>query len=250
MKNLGLRLIALLLACVVWFIVSAPRREKLRERLVTAPLSVVAMPNDLVMTTEIPGQVAIRVRGRSSDLRALATMALDVPMDLSWVQTAGEIEITLRPQAINVPPEIEVVSIVPNKFRFRIEQLRQSAVRIRPFLVGNVPSGYNVGEPTANPELALVSGPASQVLKLKEVATERIIMTGRTATFVQEVAIVSDSPLVRIVSPLTTQITVPVLAEIGPSPLPETTDTAATDTTGTTAPTTTTAPTGTERDNP
>lgn len=243
MKNAGLRLIAILLACVVWFLVSAPRRERVRERLVTAPLSVVAMPNDLVITTEIPGQVAVRVRGRSSDLRALATMALDVPVDMSWLQTPGEIEITLRPQAINVPPEIEVVSIVPNKFRFRIEKLSQSAVRIRPFLVGDVPSGYNVGEPTANPELVLVSGPASQVLKLTEVATERIIMTGRTATFVQEVAIVSDSPLVRIVSPLTTQITVPVLAEIGP--LPETTDTAATDTTGTT--TTTTTTTGTER---
>jgi hypothetical protein len=79
-------------------------------------------------------------------------------------------------------------------------------------------------------------------------------MTGRTATFVQEVAIVSDSPLVRIVSPLTTQITVPVLAEIGPNPLSETTDTAATDTTGTMAPaaatTTTNDPSGTERDNP
>jgi hypothetical protein len=249
MKNLGLRLVAILLACVVWFIVSAPRRERVRERLVTAPLSVVAMPNDLVITTEIPGQVAIRVRGRSSDLRALATMALDVPVDLAWVQTAGEIEITLRPQEINVPPEIEVVSIEPNKFRFRIEQLRQSAVRIRPFLVGNVPSGYNVGEPTANP--VLVAGPASQVLKMTEVATERIIMTGRTATFVQEVAVVSDSPLVRIISPLTTQITVPVLAEIGPNPLPAT-GTAATDTSGTATPTTTatTATTGTERDNP
>jgi hypothetical protein len=75
-------------------------------------------------------------------------------------------------------------------------------------------------------------------------------MTGRTATFVQEVAIVSDSPLVRIVSPLTTQITVPVLGEIGPNPPPATSDTAATDTTGTTPTTTTTAPTGTERDNP
>jgi YbbR domain-containing protein len=252
MKNLGLRLVAILLACVVWFIVSAPRREPVRERLVTAPLSVVAMPNDLVITTEIPGQVAIRVRGRSSDLRALATMALDVPVDLAWVQTAGEIAITLRPQAINVPPEIEVVSIEPNKFRFRIEKLLQSAVRIRPFLVGDVPSGYNVGEPTANPELVLVAGPASQVLKMTEVATERIIMTGRTATFVQEVAVVSDSPLVRIISPLTTQITVPVLAEIGPNPLPATTGTAATDTSGTATPmtTATTATTGTERDNP
>lgn len=211
-------LLSLLLACVVWFVVSAPRRERVRERLVTAPLSLVAVPAQLVITTDIPGSVAVRVRGRMSDLRTLASQSLEVPVDLSWVQQAGEVEITLRPQAINVPPEVEVVSIEPNKFRFKVEQLRQRAVPIRPFLVGTPSSDFIVGEPSATPPLALVSGPESQVLKLDEVATERIIMTGRATTFVQNVAVLSDSPLVRIISPLTTQVTVPLLAEVGPDP--------------------------------
>lgn len=216
MKNFGVKVLALLLAFVLWFIVSAPRRERVRERIVTAPLSLVALPGEFVITTDIAGSVAVRVRGRQNDLRALAAMTLEVPVDLSWVQQPGEVEITLRPQVINVPPDIEVVSIVPNKIRFRIERLRQRAVPIRPFLVGSPPGGYLVGQATANPESALVSGPASQILKLSEVATERIIMTGRMGTFVQNVAVVSDSPLVRVISPLTTQVTVPVLAEVGP----------------------------------
>ncbi|HEX2060242.1 MAG TPA: YbbR-like domain-containing protein, partial [Thermoanaerobaculia bacterium] len=122
------------------------------------------------------------------------------------------------------------VTLEPNKFRVRIEQLRQRTVPIRPFLVGDLPTGYIVGDPTADPDRALVSGPASQIMKLSEVATERIIMTGRTATFVQNVAVVSEAPLVRIISPVTTQVTVPVLAEVGPAPP---TDTAATSTTTT-----------------
>lgn len=220
MKNLGLKIASLLLACVVWFVVSGPRRERVRERIVTAPISLVALRNDLVITTDIPGSVAVRVRGRSADLRALASQSLEVPVDLSWVDKAGEVAITLRSNAMNVPPEVEVVSIEPNKIRFRIEQLRQRAVTIRPFLVGDPPAGFIVGQATADPPLALVSGPASQIVKLSEVATERIIMTGRTGTFVQNVAVVSDSPLVRVISPLTTQVTVPVLAEVGPNPLP------------------------------
>ena len=81
----------------------------------------------------------------------------------------------------------------------------------------------------------------SQIVKLTEVATERIIMTGRTETFVQNVPVVSDSPLVRIVDPQRTQVTIPVLAEVGPSPQQtETTDTAATGTT--TTPTTAAEP--------
>jgi YbbR domain-containing protein len=221
MKNLGLKLVSILLACVVWFAVSAPRRGLVRERIVTASLNLVGVPPHLVITTDIPSNVSVRVRGPMSELRALASQSLEASADLSQINTAGEIEITIRPQHINVPEEIEVVSIQPNKIRFRIEQLRQRAVLIRPFLVGDPPSGYIVGEATASPERALVSGPASQILKLDEVATERIIMTGRTGTFVQNVAVVSDSPLVRVISPITTQVTVPVLAEVGPNP-PET----------------------------
>ena len=230
--NLPLKIAALFLACVVWFVVSAPRRGRVRERIVTASLSLVGVPSDLMITTDIPSSVSVRVRGRVQELRALASQSLEASADLSQINTPGEVEITIRSQHINVPEEIEVVSIQPNKIRFRIEQLKQRAVAIRPFLVGDPPGGYLVGEATASPDRALVSGPASQILKLDEVATERIIMTGRTATFVQNVAVVSDSPLVRVISPVTTQVTVPVLAEVGP--VPETTDTTATESTETT----------------
>jgi YbbR domain-containing protein len=234
-KNLGLKLVSLLLACILWWYVSAPRREQVRERIVTASLSLVGVPPSLVITTQdIAGSVSVRVRGRKSDLRALASQSLEASADLSSINKAGEVEITIRAQHINVPEGIEVVSIQPNRIRFRVEQVRQRAVPIRAFLEGAVPAGFVVGQATAEPNLALVSGPESQIVNLAEVTTERIIMTGRTGTFVQNVAVISDSPLVRVLSPLATQVTVPVLAEVGPL-VPETTDSAATNTTATAA---------------
>jgi YbbR domain-containing protein len=213
--NLWLRLFSLLLAFVVWFVVSAPRREPVSERAFAAPLSLVRMPRDLVITTPVPDTVTVRLRGRLSDLRSLSSQNMEVTLDLSWV-TPGEAVITLARQAIAVPPEIDVVTMEPSKVRFRVEQLRQKAVSIRPFLVGQPPAGYIAGDPTASPDHALVSGPASLVRNLSEVATERIIMTGRTETFVQNVAVVTESSLVRVIDPDATQVTVPVTAEIGP----------------------------------
>jgi YbbR domain-containing protein len=237
MKNLGLKFVALLLACVVWFVVSGPRREQTRQRMVTASLSLVGLPSGLVITTDVRSSVAVRVKGRISDLRSLASQSLEASADLSLISKPGDIVVTLRPQNINVPEDIEVVDIVPNKVRFTIEKLGQRTLPIRPFLVGTSPPGYLVGQAVPSPERALVSGPISQIMKLSEVATERIIMTGRTETFVQNVPVVSDSPLVRVVLPVTTQVTVPVLAEVGPSP--QRTDTTET-TTSTSARTTTT----------
>lgn len=228
-SNLGLKLLSLFLAFVVWFVVSAPRRESVSERAFAAPLSLVGMPRELVITTPVPDTVNVRLRGRSSDLRALSSQNLEVTLDLRWVQP-GEAQVTLRPQAINVPPNVEVVSVDPNKVHFRVEQLRQRAVPIRPFLVGQPPGGFVAGDPAVAPDQALVSGPASQVRNVSEVATERIIMTGRTDTFTQNVAVVSDSPLVRVIDPLTVQVTVPVLAQVGPQ-APTTTSTTTTATT-------------------
>jgi YbbR domain-containing protein len=214
-SRLSLRLLALFLAFAVWFFVSAPRRERVSERAFAAPLSLVNMPRSLVITTPVPDTVSVRLRGRGSEVRSLSSQNLEVTLDLGWAQP-GEATITLSPRAINVPPDVEVVSIDPTKLRFRVEPLRQKVVPIRPFLVGSARDGYVIGDPTVAPETALVSGPASQIRKLSEVATERIIMTGRTEPFVQNVAVLSDLSLVRIIEPSTVQVTVPVSATIGP----------------------------------
>src|SRR5436309_2392022 len=214
-SNWPLKLLSLLLAVTLWFVVSAPRRESVYERAYAVPLTLAGMPRDFVMTTPVPDTVSVRLRGRASDLRSLSSANLEVPLDLRTV-VPGDITITIRPQAVNVPPQVEVVSLDPSRVRFRVEEVRQKVVPIRPFLVGQPPAGYSVGDVTVEPDHALVSGPTSQIRNLSEVATERVIMTGRTAGFVQNVAVVSDSSLIRIIEPLMTQVTVPVTGDVGP----------------------------------
>jgi YbbR domain-containing protein len=216
LSNLPLKVLSVFLAFTVWFVVSAPRRESVSERAFAVPLSLVGMPRDLVITTPVPDTVSVRLRGRISDLRSLSSQNLEVPLDLRTVPP-GDITITIRPQIINVPPGVEVASIDPNKVRFRVEQLRQKTVPIRPFLVGEPAKGVSVGDVTISPEKALVSGPNSQIRKLSEVATERIIMTNRTETFVQDVAVVSDSSQIRVLDPLMVQVTVPLNEEAPPA---------------------------------
>jgi YbbR domain-containing protein len=233
MNNLPLKFLSVFLAFTVWFVVSAPRREPVSERAFAAPVSIVRMPRDLTITTPVPDTVSVRLRGRVSNLRSLSSQNLEVTLDVSWL-TPGDAVITLSPMAMSVPPQIDVVAMEPTKLRFHVEALRQKVVPIRPFLVGEPPPGYSAGDPALVPDHALISGPASQIRNVTEVATERIIMTGRTDTFVQTVAVVSDSSLIRIIEPLTTQATVPLNPEIGP--VAPVTTTTVTDTATETAP--------------
>jgi hypothetical protein len=224
----------------VWFVFSAPRRERPSERTFAAPLSLVGMRREYVITTPVPETVSVRLRGRLSDLRSLSSQTLEVPVDLAWVERSGTATITLHPQALNVPADVEVLSIEPNKFQFMVEGLRQAEVPIRPLIDGEVPRGYLAGDATADPAVALVSGPASQIRTFSEVRTERIIMTGRTATFTQSVDVVSESQLVRVISPLKTMVTVPILPPVGPPEPPADSTTTTTTTTGEPGPSTST----------
>ena len=120
MNNLWLKLLSLLLALAVWFVVSAPRREAVSERAFAIPVSLARMPRELVITKQAVDTVSVRLRGPKSDLRALSSQNLEVTLDMSWVQP-GEATITLLPKAINVPPQIEVLSMDPTNLVFHID---------------------------------------------------------------------------------------------------------------------------------
>jgi YbbR domain-containing protein len=220
----GTKLLALFLAVVIWFVVSAPRRERLFERAFAVPLALVGVPRDLVITTPVQDNINVRLRGRSSALRSLSSQNLEATIDLSASQP-GDFILTVRPQALNVPSGIDVVSIDPTRIKFRLERLRQKVVPIRAFLVGAPSPGYTAGDPAVTPAEALISGPASQIRNVTEVATERVIMTGRSAAFVQNVGLVADSPLVRIIEPLSAQVSVPMVAASSTAIEPEQSET-------------------------
>jgi YbbR domain-containing protein len=219
--NFGMKVVSLGLAALLWLSVSAQRLEQVSVRSFDVPISFVEIPRDLIITRASRDSVNVRLRGRVSRLRELSSGNLEATLDLSGSRGG---EVTIPPQALNVPEGVEVLSIEPSRVTFELEPRRQKSVPIRPFFVGELPPGYGYdqSEVTIDPSNALVSGPASLMSDVSEVATERIILSGRTEPFRQRVAVVSDSPLVRVVDPANAVVSVMIRTQTGPQPLPET----------------------------
>lgn len=208
----SLAMLALLIAAGTWVVASAQRREPTIERAFDVPIALVGVPRSLIVTTAVQDTVSVRLRGAQSILRGVTTQALEATVDLGEAK-AGSVEVIIPPRALNVPEGVEVLSISPERFRLTLEARRQKNVRIRPYLVGEPPLGFAVREPTITPPVVLVSGPVSALDDITEVATERIILTGRTTDFRVRVALVSDSALVSIIDPLDTAVDVPIRPE-------------------------------------
>lgn len=198
----GLKIVAFLMAISIWMGVSSERREQTFERAFEVPVALVGVRQDVIVMTPIQDVVNVRLRGPVSALRGLSSQNLEVTIDMRDSKP-GVARMLIRPQALNLPPNVEVVSINPATLTFRLEARRNKEVPIRPYLVGQLPPGYTyeAGEIGVEPKTALVSGPSSSIREFDVVFTERIVLSGRTSSFRQTVGVVADVPLVRVVEP-------------------------------------------------
>lgn len=219
------KFVALVSSLILWFAISAERREKLIERTFDVPLALIGVPEDLIITNRVQESINVRLRGRQSQLRQISSATLEATVDLSDARE-GPMTVTISPSTLNIRDEIEVVSIVPPQLSFRLEARRQKGVPIRPFLMGEPPPGYRVGAILLEPSVALVSGPESMIREYTEASTERIVLTGRNQGFTVNVGVVSDRSLVRILEPQTVRVVVPIEPVILGAPEPPSPQTA------------------------
>lgn len=211
LANPGLKLLALALAVIYWVLVSAPRRERAFERAFAIPIALVSVPHDLVITSPVRDTVNVRLRGPLSTLRSQSSQTIEATLDLSNLTKEGEMTVPILPQSLNLPPDVAVVAIDPPKISIRLEPRRQKVVPIREFLVGQLPTGYELGQVVVTPTNALVSGAASMIRSMVEVATERIILSGRVQSFQRTVGLVADSPQVQVIEPASADVFVEII---------------------------------------
>lgn len=210
-NNLALKIIALILAGGLWMIVSAQRREQITEQAFRLPLQLTGIPDGLIVTSEnLPDFITVRVRGPESRIQTFSARNRSVQVDLSGA-TAGEIDQSVTAEQIDIREPLQIVSIDPPRVTLHLERRSQKIVPVRPFTVGTLPVGYELGEVSVNPGQTRISGPSSAIEGTTEVATERIILSERRNSFtLARVSIVTDDPLIRV-EPQSVQVTIVVL---------------------------------------
>lgn len=223
-NNLTLKIVSLMLAVGLWLVVTAQRREQVTEQAFRLPLIFSSVPETLIVTSdsdELPDAVNVRLRGPESRLVEFGNSSSSVQLDLSGAEP-GEIDLAISAQSISVPNAVSVVSIDPPRVTLSLEERMEKAVTIRPFLVGEVADGFLHAESSATPDIGRISGPRSVVEQFEEINTERVVLSGRRVSFTNRVGLVADHPLVQVMEPSNTAVTVVIVPEVVPPEAPET----------------------------
>jgi hypothetical protein len=205
-RHFGLKLLAVALGVVVWYLVSG---ELLVERAMRIPLEFINLPAELELVGDTPTVVDVRVRGSSGALGRVGVGELVAVLDLRQAR-AGQRLFHLAGDNVRVPFGIDVVQIAPSSVPIVFEPSARKVVPIAPGFDGEPRAGYVVRGITATPATVEIVGPASAVERLTEAITEPVAIAGAGRSITDVVNVGVADPTVRLRVPTTAAVTVSI----------------------------------------
>jgi len=204
LHNLGLKLISLALGVGLWLAVA---RDPMAEVAVNVPIEFHSMPANLEISAENIPTAQIRLRGPERIVHQLRSSDVYVGIDLGNLKP-GERTFDLTDHQIHRPAGLEVVQVVPSQVHFEFDERLVREVPVRPRVVGNFASGYQIGQVLTDPALVTIVGPKKHVEAVETATTDPVDVSGTLdRVTVSRHAYVSD-PLIQVSDPGPVRITV------------------------------------------
>ena len=206
-RHIGLKILSLVLAALIWLLVSG---ERIVECALRIPLEFTNLPAQLELVGEPPTVVDVRVRGSSGALSRVATGELVAVLDLETARP-GQRLFHLTGADVRAPFGIEVVQISPSNVSIVFEPSATKVVPVVPGVEGEPADGYVASGVKADPATVEIVGPKSAVANLTAAITEPVSVAGATEPVNETVNIGITDPSVRLVEPGSAEVTVNIV---------------------------------------
>ncbi|MFN0087762.1 MAG: YbbR-like domain-containing protein [Blastocatellia bacterium] len=196
-ENPGLKLLALLLAVLLFAISRQPESE---VRLMGVQIEYRGGSRNVEIISDPAQTASVRLRGPRGVVRNLLPNQLSVIADLSGKEL-GDRTVQLTPDESSLPDKTDVLQIEPASIRIRLEPTLRKSVPIEARVSGQVAKGWEVYEMRYDPPVVEIEGPQSLVEKTSQVLTETVSLTERRETFQTRVEVEALPGSLRITSP-------------------------------------------------
>lgn len=207
LKHLWLKVLAVLLASVLWLTVAG---EHVVERTMRVPLELRNVPPHLEIVGDPPMTVDVRVRGSSAVLGRMDPGDVVAILDLKAARPGSRL-FHLRTDEVKGPYGVEIAQLTPSTIALELEKSARRSVPVIAAVEGDPAPGFVTGRSTVTPSTVEVIGPESRVREIANATTEPVSVSGQRASVTDVVTIgVSDSAL-RLAETQTATVAVEVL---------------------------------------
>ncbi len=217
-KNLPLKILSVLLAVLLWAVISRETGGEATEISLGVPLELHNFPKDMEIVQGNVEKVDVRFSGPRKSVSGLSQLGLTIPIDLSGA-AEGETTFEIFASDIKVPPRVSVTRVSPSSINVVLEKVRVKEVPINLRVEGTPLEGYTLGKPKVVPSHVEVRGPRSFVSGIDHLDTPVIPVYGSTITLKGEVGVLLPEGPVHIMDRPTLKYEIPV-TKIEPEPGP------------------------------
>jgi YbbR domain-containing protein len=174
--NLGYKLIAVAVAFLLWGVAHSSSST---QRGFDVPMVLRGIPDDLVIVDQSSDEVNVRIQGSRAALRNISPADLEYPVEVSGAKP-GVLSVEIDATPVDLPRGAEIVSRSPSRLDLTLARRGSKSVKIRADLTGEPAADLRVAEVVVDPPRIRITGAQSEVLRLGEVPTETIDITGAT----------------------------------------------------------------------
>jgi YbbR domain-containing protein len=182
-KNLRYAVLAIVISLILWSIAHGSSSV---ERGYDIPLVFQNLPDTLVITEKSDEEINVRVLGSRVALRNVSPSKMEYVVDVS-VAKAGRTVHEVDVSRLDMPRGVRIVSRSPAQIDVRFEPRGRRIVRIRPDLEGEPAEGFVLTSVEVDPPRVWLTGARSRVVRLSEVVTEPIDVSGLDAPVERQV---------------------------------------------------------------
>jgi YbbR domain-containing protein len=213
-ENLGLKLVALVLAVTVFVLV---RGEK--DAQTGGFVKVIySYPSDRVLVTDPPDRVRLLVRGPWTRINRFKERDLDpIRVDLG---SAASGEFKFQDDMIKLPQGVRVVSFNPPSVKLEFEPRVTRTIPITPSLEGAPAGGYKVEGTEVEPSDASVTGAQSVLLSITHVGTDLVRISGAHGAVTRVVSLARLPRHAEFVDDGKVRVSVRIVPEVGERVVP------------------------------
>jgi YbbR domain-containing protein len=175
-RNKSLKLLSLFLAVALWLAVGGEERT---ETNLNISLELINIPHNLLITSEVPSHIQVRVSGPRGLVRTLTQGRHTYSLDLSDVK-AGRQSFSLGVGSFHFPRGVQITRVQPNPLVLTFTPTITRTLPVQLVFLGRPPEGYEVKSVRTRPSKVKVKGPESELDDLKFIPTVPVDLTNLT----------------------------------------------------------------------
>jgi len=187
LNNWGLKASALLLAVLVWAIISG-REKAYSEQTLKIPIEIIHVSPNLEVVKIQPEEARILLKGSANVIAKTHPEKMAIKIDLKNISESGKLNYFAE-DYLEIPAGIQIISLRPKMIEVYVEEFEAKELPVKIRFRGQLQEALKLREYKVIPDRVTIIGYKSQLNGITVVFTEEVDLDGIGASLTRTVAL-------------------------------------------------------------